>query len=170
MKDFIKQHKSLFKFILILIVITIVSLFLTCLIWSLFTVEYKGPGSLEKENFSYFDVSNSTEYQEGTLIVYLRTLDNYNFKINNETLTIKEVCVIEDSETQKFYLKKYTYKNCNDDILIGDKECENYTIYKANVFIHKDVSEDIDAYYEKLRLLGKHVYMENYIVSIEGVK
>lgn len=172
MKDFIKRHETLLKFIsrmiLIIIITAISSLFLTSIVLFFLPVECKDPESLEDEKFSYFNLSNSTEYREGTTLVYLRTLDNYNFEINDETLTIKEVYVIQDNETQKFYLEKYTYENCNDDILIGNKECRSYTIYKADVFVHKNVSEDIDAYYKKLRLLGKHIYMENYIVNIDG--
>ena len=170
MRDFIGRHESLLKFILTLVIIVVLSLFLSCFIWSFIDDKYKNPESLEEEKFSCFNVLNSTEYQKGTLIVHLRILDNYKFKINNETLLIKEVYVIQDNETQKFYLEKYIYNKCNNDILIGDKECENYIIYTANVFVHKDVSEDIDAYYKKLRLDGKHVYMENYMININGAK
>lgn len=173
MKDFIKRHKSPLVIITVFIALFIVSLFLTCLIWSLFTVEYKGPEllkhteSLEEseslkdpeplKKFSYFNVSNSTEYQEATEIVKLELLSlSRQCNVNNKTISIETIHVIENDKIQKILSKTYTVETCDENILIGDKECYNRTIQINTVFIHEEVSTKLKKHYDFLDVYEIH--------------
>lgn len=101
---------------------------------------------LPEEGFEYFNISSSSQYQEAIEIVKLEVLPVYKFIVNNKTISVETTHIIKDNETQKIFTEAYNVEICNENILIGDKECYNQTVYLDTIFIHKGVSEDIKRY------------------------
>lgn len=101
-----------------------------------------------------FDTTNSSEYQDGTLISNLKTLGDYKLSVNNETMKIEEMIIIPNDEPQKVYVREHTYEGCGENALTDDMNCTSHTVSENIIFVHSDVSKVIHKYYDKVTIFG----------------
>lgn len=98
-----------------------------------------------EEKVQYFNTSEAI-YVNAVPIERLEKGWSTKFHINGELIYVDAYHIIHDNETQKIYNEKTIITRCNENIIIGEKECRNTTANIYTVFVHEDVHEIMNTY------------------------
>lgn len=95
-----------------------------------------------EEKVQYFNTSEAI-YVDAVPIEHLEKGWMGKFNINGELVGVETYHVIHDNETQKIHNETLITISCNENVVIGDRECCNVTESVYTVFIHKNIKDAI---------------------------
>lgn len=96
----------------------------------------------DEEKVQYFNTSEAI-YVDAVPIEHLEKGWLGKFNINGESVHVETYHVIHDNETQKMHNETLITISCNENIIIGDRECCNVTENVYTVFVHKNIKDII---------------------------